>query len=353
MRFRPVGCQVRVGGGLDIGADLGDAPGAMKRIGVMTSGGDSPGMNAAVRAVVRTAAHLEVDVFGIRAGYQGLVSDDLVPLGPRDVSGIINRGGTVLRTARCKAFYEEAGRARAAETLRQHGIEGLVVIGGDGSYRGGGKLATEHGIKMIGVPGTIDNDIGGTDYTIGYDTALNVALDAVDRIRDTAESHDRLFFVEVMGRHSGYLALETAIAGGAEDVLVPEEPTNIERLIERLEQRSSTGRTSSAIVIVAEGDDGGGAMDIAKQVEGHAKYAGGTRTVVIGHLQRGGRPTAFDRVLASRLGVRAAEALIDGESNQMVGVSNNRMVLRPLREAWEMRNQFDFSELRVARILST
>lgn len=326
---------------------------AMKRIGVLTSGGDSPGMNAAVRAVVRTASHLDVEVFGIRSGYRGLVEDDLVQLGPRDVSGIINRGGTMLRTARCKAFYEEAGRAQAAKTLQDRGIQGLVVVGGDGSYRGGAKLAAEHGIKVIGVPGTIDNDIGGTDYTIGYDTALNVALDAIDRVRDTAESHDRLFFVEVMGRHSGYLALESAIAGGAEDVLVPEEETNIDRLIAALAKRRSTGRTSSAIVIVAEGDDAGGALEIARQVEGHAEYAGGTRTVVIGHLQRGGRPTAFDRVLASRLAVRATEALIDGHSGKMVGISNNRAVLRPLREAWEMRNQFDFSELRVARILST
>lgn len=324
----------------------------MKRIGVLTSGGDSPGMNAAIRAVVRTATYHGVEVYGIRAGYRGLVDGDVAPLGPRDVSGIINRGGTMLRTARCKEFFDPKGRETAAEVLRKHEIEGLVVIGGDGSYRGALALAEEQDINIIGVPGTIDNDIGGTDFTIGFDTALNVALDAVDRIRDTAESHDRLFFIEVMGRHSGYLAIETAIAGGAEDVLVPEEATDIGRLIKLLEERRNSGRTSSAIVVVAEGDDAGHAMDIARKIEGHADFVGGTRTVVIGHMQRGGVPTAFDRVLASRLGVFATEALLDGQTQKMSGMSNNRVVLRPIREAWEMRNKFDSSMMRVSRILS-
>ncbi len=323
----------------------------MKNIGVLTSGGDSPGMNATVRAVVRTAAYHEVNVFGIHCGYQGLIDGKVVPLGPRDVGGIINRGGTILHTARCKEFFEPEGRVKAAATLKEYGIEGLVVIGGDGSYRGAMKLHEEHGIRCIGLPGTIDNDIGGTDFTIGYDTALNIAVEAIDRVRDTAESHDRLFFVEVMGRHSGYLSMMSGIAGGAEDILVPEAPTDIEHLISHLRAGREKGKRS-AIVVVAEGDDAGNAIEVAKKVSEISEFKD-SRVVVIGHLQRGGAPSAFDRILGSRLGIRAVEALIEGETGKMVGVCGNNVTLRPLSEAWEFRTQFDPNYMRIAHILAT
>lgn len=323
----------------------------MKRIGVLTSGGDSPGMNAAVRAVVRTAVYHGLEVFGIERGYQGLVDNKVRPLTARSVGGIINQGGTIIRTARCKEFYEPEGRARAAETLKAHGIEGLAIIGGDGSYRGALALSQEHGIRCIGLPGTIDNDIGGTDYTIGFDTALNTAVEAIDRIRDTAQSHDRLFFIEVMGRHSGYLAMLSGIAGGAEDILVPETPTDIGALAAHLRKGATAGKVS-AMVVVAEGDEAGNAFEIARMVAEASEFKD-SRVVVIGHLQRGGRPTAFDRVLASRLGVRAVEALMEDQTGKMVGVSANNVVLRPLEEAWECRTQFDPKILRVAHILAT
>ena len=323
----------------------------MKRIGVLTSGGDSPGMNAAVRAVVRTAIYHGLEVFGIERGYAGLIDGCIEPMGPRSVSGIINRGGTILRSARCKPFYEKKGRAQAAKQLKKYEIEGLAVIGGDGSYQGAQLLHAEHGIRCIGIPGTIDNDIGGTDFTIGYDTALNIAMEAIDRIRDTAASHDRIFFVEVMGRHSGYLAMMSGIAGGAEDILVPETPTDINKLIDDLRKAKEKGKTSS-IVVVAEGDDAGKAIDVMKKVQETEEFPN-VRAAVIGHLQRGGSPTAFDRILASRLGLKAVEALIDGETGKMTGISGHRVVLRPLSEAWECRTQFDPSFLRVAHVLST
>lgn len=323
----------------------------MKRIAVLTSGGDSPGMNAAIRAVIRTASYNGIQVFGVFRGYQGLIDGAIKLMGARDVGGIVNRGGTILHTARCQAFHEGAGRARAAETLRQNEVEGLVVIGGDGTYRGAVKLEEEHGIRCIGLPGTIDNDIGGTDFTIGYDTALNIAVEAIDRIRDTAESHDRLFFVEVMGRHSGYLAMMSGIAGGAEEILVPERATVIEDLAESLRKARAKGKTS-AIVVVAEGDDAGNAIDVARKVAEVSEFKE-YRVAVIGHLQRGGTPTAFDRILASRLGMRAVEALLEGQSGKMVGISANSVVLRPLSEAWELRTQFDPGYLRVAYVLAT
>ncbi len=326
----------------------------MKKIGVLTSGGDSPGMNAAIRAVVRTAIYHGLEVFGIERGYQGLIEGVIQPMGARSVSGIINRGGTILRSARCKAWYEPEGRVQGAKHLAELGIEGLVVIGGDGSYRGALALHEEHGIKCIGVPGTIDNDIGGTNFTIGYDTALNTALDAIDRIRDTAQSHDRLFFIEVMGRHSGYLAMMSGIAGGAEVILVPEEPTDVPKLADDLAKARAKGKTSS-IVVVAEGDDAGSAIEVAKKVGDLTDVPEfkDSRVVVIGHLQRGGSPTAFDRILASRLALRAVEALLEGETGKMAGISSNAVVLRPLSEAWECRTRFDPSFLRVAHILST
>lgn len=323
----------------------------MKRLGVLTSGGDAPGMNAAIRAVVRTACYHGLEVFGIRRGYQGLVDDDVIPLGARSVGGIINRGGTILHSARCADFMTPEGRTRAAKTLARHRIEGLAVIGGDGSYRGAQALYEEHGIRCIGLPGTIDNDIGGTEFTIGYDTALNVAMEAIDRIRDTAESHDRVFFIEVMGRHSGYLAMMSGVAGGAEAILVPETLTDIDELVRDLEAGRAKGKTS-AIVVVAEGDDFGKAHAVAERVAAVSVFKS-PRVVVIGHLQRGGSPSAFDRILASRLGLRAVEALIEGETGKMVGINANNVALRPLSEAWSCRTQFDPRILRVAHILAS
>ena len=323
----------------------------MKCIGVLSSGGDSPGMNAAIRAVVRTAAYHGVDVFGIERGYQGLIDGRIRKMDARAVSGIIARGGTILKTARCQAFFDPAGRATAAQQLAVHGIEALVVIGGDGSYQGAQKLHDEHGIKCIGMPGTIDNDIGGTDFTIGYDTALNIAVEAIDRIRDTAAAHERIFFVEVMGRNSGYIAMMSGIAGGAEEILVPETPTDIPQLVENLRNGRAKGKMSS-IIVVAEGDEAGHAIEIAAKVAEISEFKD-TRVTVIGHLQRGGTPTAYDRILASRLGVLAVEALIEGETGKMTGISGNDVLLCPLSDAWEKRTRFDPSFLEVARKLAT
>ncbi len=322
----------------------------MKHIGVLTSGGDSPGMNAAIRAVVRAAHHYGLQVSGIERGYQGLIHNHVRPMDRRSVSGIINLGGTILHTARCMEFLEPEGRARAAETLARHDIEGLVVIGGDGSYRGAMKLHEEHGIRCIGLPGTIDNDIGGTNFTIGYDTALNTAIEAIDRIRDTAASHDRIFLVEVMGRNSGYLAMMSAIAGGAEEVLVPETESSVEGLIERLRAGAAKGKTSH-IVVIAEGEECGSATDVAEKLAQKSEFTD-PKVTVIGHLQRGGSPTAFDRILASRFGVRAVEALRAGETGVMVGVRGNQMILSPLSDAWEQHTRFDPSFTELARILS-
>ena len=323
----------------------------MKRIGVLTSGGDSPGMNAGIRAVVRAGIDKGLEVVGIHRGYQGMIDGEFEDLGPRSVSGIISRGGTILHSARCMAFMEASGRTKAAEQLHNRGIEGIVVIGGDGSYRGAHALFEEHAIRCIGLPGTIDNDIGGTEYTIGFDTAINTAMEAIDRVRDTAASHDRIFFVEVMGRHSGYISMITAIAGGAEEVLVPERPTDIPALIETL-RTGQRGGKSSMIVIVAEGDDAGDAAIIAKKVADSSEFKH-TRVTTIGHLQRGGSPTAFDRVLASRMGVHAVSALLAGESGKMVGIRNQEMVLCPLNDAWENRTKFKPELLDVLHILST
>ncbi len=322
----------------------------MKRIGVLTSGGDAPGMNAAIRAVVRAGIGMGMEVFGIEWGYQGLIDGKIQPMGLRSVSNIIGRGGTILKTARCKAFFEPEGRAQGAKQLAERGIEGLVAIGGEGTYHGAAKLHEEHGVRCIGVPGTIDNDIGGTEFTIGFDTALNVAVEAIDRIRDTAAAHGRIFYVEVMGRSCGSLAMMSGIAGGAEHILIPETPTDIKELADGLRDGVANGKTSS-IVVVAEGDDAGKAFDVAAKVAAISEFKE-YRVAVIGHIQRGGSPTAFDRILASRLGVRAVEALAEGETGKMAGLMDNKVVLRPFTEAWLGRSRFDPSYPRLAATLA-
>jgi 6-phosphofructokinase 1 len=323
----------------------------MKRIGVLTSGGDAPGMNAAVRAVVRACIAHNVEPFGIYRGYQGMIDGEIERMEARSVSGIIHHGGTILRTARCEAFRGAEGRAAAAAQLRQHGIEGVVVIGGDGSYRGAYEFYQEHGIPCVGLPGTIDNDIGGTQYTIGFDTALNTAVEAIDRLRDTAASHERIFFVELMGRHSGFIAMYSGLAGGAEEILVPESPTIVNNLVAELRKARDRGKTSM-IVVVAEGDDAGNAYTIANKVQELAPEFDKARVAVIGHLQRGGTPSAFDRILAARMGVAGVEALLDGKADVMVAFVNNMITLRPFSDSWESRNRFDPDLFRVARLLS-
>lgn len=322
----------------------------MKRIAVLTSGGDSPGMNPAIRAVVRTAVAHGVEVFGVQRGYQGLIDGAIEEMSARSVSGIIHHGGTILRTARCKEFMTAEGRTKAAERLRGLGIEGLVVIGGDGSYRGAYDLWEEQQIACVGIPGTIDNDIGGTEYTIGFDTALNTAMEGIDRLRDTAASHDRIFFVEVMGRHSGFIAMYSGLAGGAEAILAPENVTNIPALVEDLREMSRRGKTSM-IVVVAEGDDAGNAFTIADKVAEISEFKD-VRVSVLGHVQRGGTPTAFDRVLALRMGAAAVEALLAGASGVMIVMENNRIGQRPLQDAWNTCNCYDPDLFRVSRLLS-
>ena len=303
----------------------------MKHIGVLTSGGDSPGMNACVRAVVRTATLHGMEVTGFYRGYEGLMEDDGVALTRYYVRNIIHRGGTFLQTARSAEFRTPEGRAKAAAHLRQRCIYGLVVIGGDGSFTGAKILSEEHGIAVMGCPGTIDNDLFGTDYTIGYQTAVDTAVEAVDKIRDTAASHNRLFFVEVMGRDAGFIALRTGIAAGAEGVLIPETPTDLNRLVAYL-QTDFQKKRRSGIIIVAEGDDGGGAYDVAQKVQ--AQFPDWeTKVTVLGHTQRGGKPNAFDRILASRMGHAAVLALQSGRNREMVGVQGNQIAYVPLEQA--------------------
>ncbi len=322
----------------------------MKKIGVFTSGGDSPGMNAAIRAVVRSAIYHNVEVVGIRRAYDGMISCDFVKLTSQDVSGIIQRGGTILKSARSVAFRTPEGRKKAFENLVNHRIDGLIAIGGDGTFTGAKVFEAEYGIPSIGIPGTIDNDLYGTDNTIGYDTAINTVVEAVDKIRDTASSHDRLFFVEVMGRDAGFIALRSGIGLGAEAILVPETPTYIDALIAKLEKGRDQLK-SSAIIIVAEGDDAGNASEVAKKVKERFDYYD-TKVTVLGHIQRGGSPTAADRVLASRLGLAAVEALIGGKTNQMVGVVNNQIEHTDYSKAIKHHSTLNENLLRLAEILS-
>ncbi|GAA6733589.1 6-phosphofructokinase [Thermus oshimai] len=321
----------------------------MKRIGVFTSGGDAPGMNAAIRAVVRQAYALGVEVIGIRRGYAGMILGEMLPLGVRDVANILQRGGTILLTARSQEFMTEEGRAKAAEKLRAAGIEGLVAIGGDGTFRGAMRLLEEHRIPVVGVPGTIDNDLYGTDYTIGFDTAVNTALEAIDRIRDTAASHERVFFIEVMGRHAGFIALDVGLAGGAEVIALPEEPVDPKAVAETLLASQARGKTSS-IVVVAEGAYPGGAAGLLEAIRAHMALE--ARVTVLGHIQRGGAPTAKDRVLASRLGAAAVEALTGGASGVMVGEVEGEVEITPLKEAVERRKDIRRDLLALSRVLA-
>jgi 6-phosphofructokinase 1 len=320
----------------------------MKRIGVFTSGGDAPGMNAAIRAVVRMAVFHEVEVYGIQYGYRGMINGDFIPMQSRSVSNIIQRGGTILRTARSKEFMNIEGRAKAYNNLQKQDIEGVIGIGGDGTFKGLSKFTEEFPIKVIGVPGTIDNDLYGTDYTIGFDTAVNTALGTIDRIRDTAAAHERLFYVEVMGRDAGFIAVDVGIASGAEYVVIPETETDINDLRKMLAHYRKD--KSSAIIIVAEGDEEGNAFDIADKVKDAAGYD--YRISVIGHVQRGGSPTARDRVLASKLGAAAVEKLLEGKRGIMVGEINLQIREIPLRETWEKHKKIHPRLLELARILS-
>ena len=323
---------------------------AIRRIGVLTSGGDGPGMNAAIRAVVRSAAVQRVETVGVLGGYDGLIQDHVRPLGSRDVSNIIQRGGTILRSARSEAFRTPDGRWRAVDTLRRHGIDALVAIGGDGTFTGAHILHHEHGTRIIGLPGTIDNDLSGTDATIGHDTALNTAVEAIDRIRDTASSHDRLFFVEVMGRDTGHIALQCAVAAGAEYVLIPEERQTIEGLLDALS--NAPGERSSQIVVVAEGDEEGGAFEIARKVKERTS-AYDIRVSVLGHLQRGGPPSVNDRILASRTGVAAVEQLLSGVHDAMVGVVNGAISITPFAEAIGRQRPVKRELLHVLKVLAS
>ncbi len=321
----------------------------IKNIGVYTSGGDSPGMNAAIRAVVRTAIYYNLEVTGIRRGYDGMIKGDLFPMNRKSVSNIIGRGGTILKTARSEQFKTPEGRKLAHEQLLANGVDALVAIGGDGTFTGARIFGEEFDFPIVGLPGTIDNDLCGTDFTIGYDTAINTVINAVDKIRDTAESHDRLFIVEVMGRDSGLIALRTGIASGAEAILIPESKTDLAAVFERLE--SGRKDKSSKIIMVAESGEVSDAFEIGKQIkERFPQYD--TRISILGHIQRGGRPSCMDRVLASRVGVAAVEGLMKGHRNEMVGLIHNQIAFTPFEHA--IKHNIDINEdfLKIVEILS-
>ncbi|MCI9845433.1 6-phosphofructokinase [Flavobacterium pectinovorum] len=327
-------------------------PKTIKKVGVLTSGGDSPGMNAAIRSVVRTCAYHNIECLGIYRGYQGMIEGDFKDMGPRSVNNIVNKGGTILKSARSAEFRTPEGRKKAHENLIKHGVDALVVIGGDGSFTGGLIFNAEFGFPVMGIPGTIDNDIFGTSFTLGYDTALNTVVDCIDKIRDTASSHNRLFFVEVMGRDAGHIALNAGIGAGAEEILIPEEDLGLERLLDSLQKSKASGKSSS-IVVIAEGDKiGKNVFELKDYVEANLPEYD-VRVSVLGHMQRGGSPSCFDRVLASRLGVKAVESLIDGKSNYMVGLQQDKVTLTPLEQAIKGKSEIDRELLRVSDIMST
>lgn len=319
------------------------------KIGVLTSGGDAPGMNAAVRSVVRTSIAAGIDVVGIYSGYAGLLQNKMVPFSASSVANIIQRGGTILKSGRCPEFHKSDVRAQAAANLKAAGIQALVVIGGDGTFNGGHLLAQEHGIQVIGVPGTIDNDIFGTEETIGFDTALNTALEAIDRIRDTAASHDRLFIIEVMGRDSGFIAIDVGVAGGAEEVFIPENLANVDQAIQSIKRGMSRGKSSS-ILVAAEGHKEGRAYDLAEQIRRKAGFE--AKVCVLGHIQRGGPPTARDRILASRLGLAAVRALQQGLTDIMVGIQAGQVVPVSLTECTTKKRRVPNELIELAQLLA-
>ena len=320
----------------------------IKKIAVLTSGGDAPGMNAAIRAVAKSAIYKGITVYGVKRGYAGMLNDEIFPIDEYFVSGIIDKGGTVLLTARCQEFRDPKFRAIAAENLKKRGIQGIVVIGGDGSYHGADLLSKEHGILVVGIPGTIDNDIIGTEYTIGFDTALNTILDAISNLRDTATSHERTVLVEVMGRHAGDLALHACIAGGGDGVLIPEMDKPIEMLAYQIKERRRKGKLHD-IVLVAEGV--GRVHEIEEVLE--KKISTEVRSIVLGHIQRGGTPTGFDRVLATRMGAKAVELLEEGIGGVMVGLESNKLVTHPISYAWEGTRDYDVqSDYELATMLA-
>ncbi len=324
----------------------------IKRIAVFTSGGDAPGMNAAIRAIVRNAFNNDLHIYGIMRGYEGMIDGNIRRLETTDASNIIHRGGTILKTARSMRFLTPEGRKLAYETLIDNDIDGLIAIGGNGTFTGASKFMEEYpDIPILGIPGTIDNDLYGTDFTIGFDTAVNTAVQAVDKIRDTADSHNRLFFVEVMGRHSGYIALHTAIAGGAGGVLIPEEDSSLEDLVKLLKRGTKRSKLFS-IVIVAEGNQMGTVYDIAQQISEKIEVYDDIKVTVIGHLQRGGSPSAFDRVLASILGFSAVEALMAGKTGMMVGIKNNSIHYTPFDDAINKRKHMNKDLLRMSHIMA-
>ena len=324
----------------------------MKTIAVLTSGGDAPGMNSSIRAVVRACAHYQIKCIGIIRGFSGLIENNTKVLSTRSVRGIINRGGTFLYSARCDEFKTAEGRKIAHKNLKDNEIDGLIVIGGDGSFTGALKLKQEFNFPVVGIPGTIDNDLHGTSHTLGYDTALNTVMDAIDKIRDTAISHHRLFLVEVMGADAGYIALNSGLAIGAQEILIPEVNMSFENLINSLKKSKKSGKTSS-IIVVAEGDKTGkNVFELASKIEETLpKYE--TRVSVLGHIQRGGTPSCFDRVLGTQLGVKAVESLIDGNDGNMVGIDNGKIIFTPLRKALKGKSKINKELLRISQIMNT
>lgn len=322
----------------------------ISKVGVFTSGGDAPGMNAAIRAVVRACAYYKIECAGIMRGYEGMIEGDIVKLGPRSVGNIIQRGGTILKTARSKEFRTPEGRQIAYNNLKKEGITALIGIGGDGSFTGLHKLYEQFQVPCICIPGTIDNDLSGTDFTIGYDTATNTAVEAIDKIRDTALSHNRLFFIEVMGRNSGYIAINAGLAGGAVAMIIPEETSSFDELYNRLTEGGDTNKKSS-LVVVAEGSKIGDANALAKLVEERSTYFD-IKVTVLGHLQRGGSPTYFDRVLASKMGVGAVEGLMAGNKDVMVGIRNQKIVFNSFDEVMSKHHEIDSESIRISKILS-
>jgi 6-phosphofructokinase 1 len=323
----------------------------VSRIAVLTSGGDSPGMNAAVRAVVRTGLYNGLEVYGIMRGYQGLIEDDIIKMESRSVANIIQRGGTILKTARCKEFYQPEGRKKAYDILKRRGIDGLVIIGGDGSFKGATMLSKEYDIPCVGIAGTIDKDIVGTDFTIGFDTAVNTAVDAIDKIRDTADAHDRLFIIEVMGRDAGYIALHSGIATGAESILIPERKTDIEGVITSLQEKERRKKLVN-IIVVAEGDEFGGADQVAQAVKERLPHID-ARVCILGHIQRGGSPSCLDRLIASRMGYHAVESLVEGRHNVFVGILNNRMNYVPLENVGKKKGKISEEWMKIVKILAS